>query len=164
MARSILNRLRRLFHRPSVETTGIPEVIGYRTDQAGKQQPVVRGSIKHGSLSNDQRRRVAHLRNVLSDAYPMTMEGWIDGFLRDAHPENEIQIIEACAYVYQHLSADSRLSFDEKRKLYSVVCAISAGAPTSTLDAVLPVGRGLPNAQTITAMLEEAWRERRGPQ
>ena len=53
------------------------------TDFAGnplKRLAILRGWIKHDSLSQDQVQRVARLRGVLRDAYPMTMEGWIDGF------------------------------------------------------------------------------------
>src|SRR5262249_26053163 len=119
--------------------------------------------IKHRSLSDEQRRRVARLREVLAEAYPMTMEGWIDGFLRDADPESEIRIIEACAVAYQRLTAQARLSPEEKTHLYSVVCAISAGVSGSQLATALPADKGLPDLEAVASVYREAQEARSRP-
>src|SRR5258708_714162 len=163
MPNSFLLWIGRWFRREPLERRGVPRVLGRAIDQYGKEHTPVRGWIKHDSLSEDQLRRVARLREVLREAYPMTMEGWIDGFLRDANPEQEIQILEACAWAYQHLSSGLRLAADEPQKLYSVLCALSAGTAESHLEDGLAVGRGVPNVQTINGVLREAWSERRRP-
>ena len=139
------------------EMSGVPEVLGHVTDDQGQRHEVHRGWIKHGSLSEEQRRRVARLREVLAEAYPMTMEGWIDGFLRDADPESEIRIIEACAVAYQRLASQARLSDEAKKSLYSVVCALSAGASGAQLASALPGGKGLPDLGGVASMLREAY-------
>jgi hypothetical protein len=162
MFRSVLEWLRRLLHLRPVELPAIPEIM-YSTDKDGKQRAVSRGWIKHQTLSDEQTRRVERLRQVLREAYPMTMEGWIDGFLRDANPEQEIQIIEACAFAYQQLSTGLPLSVDDKQELYGVLCSLSTGAPASAFAHVLLASKRLPDFQTISVTLRRAWADRRRP-
>jgi hypothetical protein len=85
----------------------------------------------------------------------MTLDGWVDGFMRDANPESEIQIIEACALVYQRLASQASLLPEEKR-LYSVLCVISAGAASHELASALPAGKGLPDLESTRMMYREA--------
>src|SRR5262249_1641138 len=145
-----------LFRREPKVRDQIPEVLGYATDEHGQRQALHRGWIKHEALSPEQLRRVARLRDVLAEAYPMTLDGWVDGFLRDADPESEIRIIEACAVVYQRLAGEAALSAGEKKRLYSVLCVISAGGEGPELAAALPAGKGLPALGSIAAMYREA--------
>lgn len=134
----------------------IPEVVGHFTDEHGREQALRRGPLRHDSLSAGQLRRVGRLRDVLAEAYPMTLDGWVDGFLRDADPESEIQIIEACAVVYQHLTATVSLSPEEKGRLYAVLCVISTGGAGPELASSLPGGKGLPDLGGIVSMYREA--------
>ena len=152
----------KILGRPT-EMQGIPDILGYTVDESGEPQPIHRGDVRHISLTPEQVERVARLREVLAEAYPMTMEGWVDGFLRDVEPENEIQIIEAVASVYSRLVAEARLSVQEKRTLYGVLCAMSAGIRTSELLAMIPSDKGLPAPSVVIRMYEEARRERKRP-
>ena len=145
------------------ERARLPEVLGHISGDQGETHQLHRGWIKHRSLSDEQRRRVARLREVLAEAYPMTMEGWIDGFLRDADPESEIRITEACAVAYQRLTGQAQLSPEEKTRLYSVVCAISAGASGSQLATALPAGKGLPGLDAVASAYREAREARLRP-
>ena len=86
----------------------------------------------------------------------MTLDGWIDGFMRDANPESEIQIIEACAVVLQRLASKAPLSVDEKKRLYAVLCVISAGGATPELASALPTGAGIPDLESIVIMYRQA--------
>lgn len=140
------------------EMEQLPEVMGTITDRHGRRHPVYRGSSKYPSLSEEQVRRVARLREVLAEAYPMTLEGWMDGFLRDADPESEIEVIEACAAVYHRLASQSSLTSDEKRQLYGVLVAISAGVTDAKLASHVPRATGLPDLAGIAGMFREARR------
>jgi len=139
------------------EMSPVPEVLGHVTDDQGQRHEVHRGWIKHGSLSEEQVRRVARLREVLAEAYPMTMEGWVDGFLRDAEPESEIRIIEACAVAYQRLTSQARLSPEEKERLYAILCTLSGGETGPQLASALPKGKGLPDLEGVASMYREAY-------
>lgn len=147
-----------LFRREPKLMDEVPEVVGTITDEHGNQQALHRGWLKHDSLSPDQLQRIAKLRDVLIDAYPMTLDGWVDGFMRDSDPESEIQIIEACATVYQRSTALARLSGEEKERLYAVLCALSAGADKSELAAAVPTAKGLPAPDVLFGMYYDARR------
>jgi len=155
--------LKRKLAPPPQISDQIPEVIGYITNEQGEKEPLHRGPLQHDRLSPDQLRRIGRLRDVLVDAYPMTLDGWIDGFMRDSNPESEIRIIEACASVYHRLCNGASLSPAEKKRIYSILCALSAGADGPELQAALPAGKGLPNIDSIAAMFREAWQAEERP-
>jgi hypothetical protein len=149
---------RRLFRRRRRQWDEIPEVVGHMTDEHGRKVEIHRGPLRHESLLPDQLQRIGRLHEVLVEAYPMTLAGWIDGFRRDANPESEIRIIEACAVVYQRLTAQAVLSPEEKQRLYGVLCLLTAGEIDPKLASALPAGKGLPDLESIAAVFREAWR------
>jgi hypothetical protein len=153
----ITNWIGKLFRGKSKELDQIPEILGYDTDEQGNQIAIRRGEVKHESLSDDQIQRVKRLQEVLIEAYPMSIDGWVDGFLRDANPESEIQIIEACAFVYHRLATTTNLSSDEKQRIYGVLCLISAGGSEEDLASAIPAKKGLPDFQTIASMFRETY-------
>src|SRR5688500_6433194 len=112
--------LKARFRRVPEVRDRLPEVLGHATDERGRRHELHRGRIKHDSLSPEQLRRVARLRDTSAEADPMTLDGRVDGFLRDADPESEIRIIEACASVYRRLASEASLSPPEKERLYGV--------------------------------------------
>lgn len=119
-----------LIPKSAGEMDRLPDVLGYRTTSEGEAQYLHIGPKRHANLSDGQIARIARLREVLAEVYPMSLEGWIDGFLRDLHPEQEIGFIEAAAATYRSLTAKSNLSRDEKGKLYAALClAISEDGP-----------------------------------
>ena len=149
-------RLRGVFGLAPKALKETPETLGYVIGEDGQKVHVHRGPIRHESLSDDQLRRIGRLHDVLGEAYPMTLPGWIDGFMRDAHPEPEIQMIEARAVVYERLAAQACLSREEKRRLYALLCAVSAGSDGPDLASLLPADRGLPHLETIIHMYRVA--------
>jgi hypothetical protein len=150
------NWFRRLFGGNSNLEDEVPEVMGHITDERGQRVTIHRGPIQHETLSSDQLRRISRLRDVLAEAYPMTLDGWVDGFMRDADPESEIQIIEACAVAYQRLTSQTSLSVEEKKRVYAVLCVVSTGGERPELASALPADRGLPGLGSIVTMYREA--------
>jgi hypothetical protein len=138
------------------ELPGLPEVLGVRVDESGKQQELGIGPIRHDQLTTEQIARVARLRDVLSEVYPMTMEGWIDGFLRDMHPEQEIAILEACAVVFQSLSDAPDLTRDDKGHIYVAICGVSSGfVPTGEAVPAL-IKAGVTGPKQLLLMFQQA--------
>ena len=134
----------------------IPEIMGHVIDEHGQKRELRRGPVQHASLSPDQLGRIGRLRDVLIEARPMTLDGWVDGFLRDVDPESEIRLIEACAVVYRRLTEKATLTPEEKKRLYSMLCGISMGQEGPGLAAGLPAGKGLPGIDRIVRMYREA--------
>jgi hypothetical protein len=157
--------LRRLFvvPAPTGALNETPEILGYVVDAQGRKVPVHRGPIRHESLSDDQLQRIGRLHDALREAYPMMLDGWIDGFMRDAHPESEIQIMEACAVVYKRLATQASLSPQDKKRLYGALCAISRGSDSWDLASVLPASENLPQLDAIIGMYREAAQSRSRP-
>src|SRR6266851_1639464 len=48
------------------------------------------GPIRHQQLPPELMTRIESLRSTLDEVYPMSMGEWLDGFQRDAHPEQEV--------------------------------------------------------------------------
>jgi tetratricopeptide (TPR) repeat protein len=142
----------------------LPEVVGYATDDKGDRHPVHRGCIKNDPLSPEQLQRVARLRDALSEVAPATVHGWVDAFRRDRDPESEIRLVEACAAVYQRLTARLSLTPDEKNRLYVVLCRISMGDEGPELSAELSASERLPSLDNIVRMYEQACRDGSRPQ
>jgi len=67
--------LKRLFASEQKAPDEIPEVLGHITDEHGKKQVLHRGPLRHASLSPQQLQRIGRLRDVLLEAYPMTLDG-----------------------------------------------------------------------------------------
>lgn len=134
----------------------IPEFIGRVTDEQGRRWVFRRGRRKHRSLSADQLRRVARLKEVLYEANPITMQAWIDGFLRDRDPEREIRILEAITVVYTQLTKEIDLSVKDKQRLYDVLCLISMGVRTPDLTTLISAHKELPESAVLVEMVQQA--------
>lgn len=138
----------------------IPEILARVTDEGGRQAEIRRGPLQHASLSADQLRRIARLRDVLAEVYPMTLDGWVDGFMRDLFAESEICTFEACAVVYQELTAHQELPMAAKKQLFGMLVMMSAGVQPGP-ETALPAG--LPAVETIVTRYREAHQARRRP-
>jgi len=143
-----------LFGRQSEIPDGLPDVMGRVIDEHGEEHELRKGAIKHDALTSGQLQRIARLSDVLQEAYPMSPDGWVDGFMRDANPESEIQIIEAVAVVYAQLAENADLRSEGKRMLYGVLCVLSAGGPSPELEEKIP--GGLPTGAELFDMYRAA--------
>jgi hypothetical protein len=58
---------------------------------------------RHETLPTDLLADVERIKRTLDDVYPMSLDDWIDGFLRDRHPENEVRWwVKFCALFTVH--------------------------------------------------------------
>jgi hypothetical protein len=114
--------LKGLIPKPKGELDKFPELLGYTIDEDGQKGFVHSSPRRSDKLTEDQVKRVERLREVLAEVYPLSLEAWIDGFLRDMHPETEIRYIEACAFTYSQLVGRASLSREEKGHLYATLC------------------------------------------
>ena len=48
-------------------------------------------------------RRIERLKQVLREVYPIAYDEWVDGFLWDKHPVQEIRRMECAAYIYLNM-------------------------------------------------------------
>jgi hypothetical protein len=61
------------------------------------------------------------LKSKLDEVYPMSVEEWEDGFLRDAHPEQEIAIWLQVADIYSRFTGPHPLSLEQKKEYFRVL-------------------------------------------
>src|ERR1022692_1952454 len=101
------------------------------------------GPIRHEHLPLSLVPRINHLRLTLAEAYPQSMEKWLDGFRRDAHPESEVQWWERLARCYAAYVATKDLSAEQKQAVFSVLFKLGMGFEPETLEADLVTDRDL---------------------
>lgn len=82
----------------------------------------------------------------------MTLDGWVDTFLRETNPEAELRAVEAIAMVYGGLVQCIDLSAEDKTKLYGVLCYLCAvGDSSPEVETKIP--RGAPSGDLLLLVL-----------
>jgi hypothetical protein len=95
------------------------------------------GPIRHEELPLSLVARINHLRLTLDEAYPQSMEKWLDGFRQDAHPEDEVRWWERLARCYVAYSDTKDLNVGQKQAVFSVLFKLGMGFQTEKLEADL---------------------------
>lgn len=83
--------------------------------------------IRHDRLPAELIRRISMIRSAMNDVYPISMEEWVEGFQRDAHPSREIRVWEFIASNYLQIKSVVDLSNSEKREVFGSLLANSTG-------------------------------------
>ncbi len=96
--------------------------------------------LNPGVLTPDQLQRLARLCEVTQEAYPYTLDHWIDDFIGENRPENEIRIVEAIAVVYLQISENTDFKSEDKQGLYRLLCILSLGMTFQKIDDTIPEG------------------------
>jgi hypothetical protein len=101
---------------------------------ASKTKP---SPIRHANLSPDAKARVVTLLAQFGEAFPLPVGEWEQGFLHDAHPENEIAIWEKIAAVYERVVDGRKLRVEKRRAIVLALTVFScngASNPTTTFS------------------------------
>jgi hypothetical protein len=97
--------------------------------------------LRHPPFSEEVRELLRMLKSTLDEVYPMSLEGWEEGFRRDANPEPEIALWLHIAEVYAAVTTPD-LSLAERRDRFRFLMACANGsreqigqtAPLGSLD------------------------------
>jgi hypothetical protein len=135
--------------------------VAFRVQQArGRREEVELaslhvGGIRHQTLPTDLVGRIRLVRAALLGFYAHSMDFWLKGFQRDAHPSKEVAYWEHLAAVLLEYSAMTRLTTDQAEKLHGLVMAISMGRSEDELKAL---ATGLPDGalETLLALWRNA--------
>jgi hypothetical protein len=92
------------------------------------------GPIQHRELSDELVGRIRLLRASLLGVYTHSMEFWLDGFKRDAHPSQEVSWWEHVATVYHEYAAMAGLSPDQHQAAYNLVLSAAMGSDNASLS------------------------------
>ena len=79
------------------------------------------GERRAESFPEDIRDLFRELKSKLDEVYPMSLEQWEDGFLRDAHPEKEIAQWLYVADIYSRFTSKRGLSLEQKKEYFRVL-------------------------------------------
>ncbi|WP_421709206.1 toll/interleukin-1 receptor domain-containing protein [Algihabitans sp.] len=117
LLRAIQNRILWNLRRRLFEVQEIP------LDQL-KKSPLI-----HKELPDDLVGRVRFIRAALLDVFPDSIENWIDGFLRDAHPSTEVGVWEGIVTALLELQTRKghHMSGDYKREALRILLSLSVG-------------------------------------
>ncbi len=91
--------------------------------------------IQHPELSDELVGRIRLVRACLLGAYTHSMDFWMDGFKRDAHPSNEVSYWEHVAAVYREYTsmAQVTLTIDQHQAVFRFILALSSSADEASL-------------------------------
>jgi hypothetical protein len=95
-----------------------------------KLQP---GPVQHETLSSELTARITKLHDTFNEVDPSPLSKWMDDFMRDQHPEREVEIYEGMARAYTTFCTGRNLTLDAKREVYGVVMQRSATSDAEVL-------------------------------
>ena len=86
------------------------------------------GPIRHEELPPDLVDRIRAFKEVLGDVEPSSLEGTIENFQRDMHPEREVEIWERIARAYKDFITRHAISdFQTRSDVFGVLLTIANG-------------------------------------
>jgi hypothetical protein len=79
------------------------------------------GERQAESFPEEVRNYLREIKSKLDEVYPMSLEEWEDGFLRDAHPEQEIALWLHVADLYSRFTSERDFSSEQKKEYFRVL-------------------------------------------
>lgn len=101
--------------------------------------------VRHLELPPDLVSRIRLIRVCLIEVYPHSMDYWLDGFKRDAHPSREVAWWEHLAAVYQeYLAIAGPLTAEQKKSVFSATFSLGMSGNGAEIGKYggLPPGAG----------------------
>lgn len=117
-----------------------------RTIRASEVHPF---PVHQSVLTDDQVRRIRLIRAALWEVYPKTMEFWLDGFRRDAHPEPEIAWWEHLAACYLEFVAISEAKPEGRGMFFTAMSQILSGTDPREIKPLMTT----PHAEGIAKLM-----------
>lgn len=94
------------------------------------------GPVRQEALPPELEERIRRFEATFGDANPMSHAQWVEGFLRDAHPESEIAVWEAIAAAYgQYVARHMMLNRETKNEVIALLLVRSTTSEANTLTA-----------------------------
>lgn len=102
-----------------------------------KLDQLKRGPIRHPELSLLLLARIRSLRSKLEEVHPLSMEEWLDGFQRDAHPDTEVAWWERVARCYEEYSGQQELNPQQRQAAFKLIFGLAMGSTAEDVEADL---------------------------
>jgi hypothetical protein len=91
------------------------------------------GPIRRASLQPELTLRIEVTRTTLAEVFPISADEWLDGFLRDLHPELEIAWWERVARCYTGFTTRETLTDKQKRAVFKIIFGVFSGVEAKDL-------------------------------
>lgn len=102
-----------------------------------KVSELKQGAIKHPTLPTKLIERIKSFKEILAEVETSSLAETIDGFQRDAVPENEVKIWERIADVYRAYTTEKSVTdLATKKEVFSVILQASMGVKENELQSV----------------------------
>jgi len=98
-------------------------IIGVCDDCWVDPNQLTRGEYRHPPFTDEQRKVMAKLHEILHEVYPISIEEWEDGFRRDNNMDREIAIMLKLAATYRRLTSQRSYTLEEKEEVYGILLA-----------------------------------------
>ena len=90
---------------------------------------IKRAPVQHAALPADLIGRIRLVRACFLEAYPHTMEFWLDGFMRDSYPSREVGVWEHFAATFmEYCALHPQMDPKQRKKSFGLILAINMSA------------------------------------
>lgn len=90
---------------------------------------------RHSKLPVNLVTRICLIRAALFEVYPHSMDFWVDGFRRDAHPSREVRIWEHISACYLEFVSAHELTAKQRSDAYNAITSLSLGGDAEAAGA-----------------------------
>ena len=125
--------------RPDLSERILRKLIYLRQRNASPIELVEAKSLKksrrrHAELPTALVWRIRGIRAALIDVYPLSFEDWIDGFLRDSHPTQEVEMWEHFACVFREIVWEGDWTLEDKKLVFGTLFPMLMGMGKPSLE------------------------------
>ena len=112
---------------------------------------------RHAPFGEEYQDRFAFLQATFHDVYPQTLEGWEDGFRRDANPAKQIEWWVNLAKVFKYFTDGKSLNKDERKDIFDLVLLACNNGPETVSLTFTPQVLSSNRMQKILDKLKNLW-------
>ncbi len=115
-----------------IRLAGSDEIYWAKASKA----PVAKNQHWHPPFSGELKEKIVFVQRALNDVYFQTFEYWEDGFRRDIHAKQEIEIWFRVAMLYSSFVESHNLSREQKQEAFSVLGACLNGTRNTVFETI----------------------------
>lgn len=94
------------------------------------------GDYRYGPFPPVVRAKIEEIQETFAEVCPDSVEAWEDGFRRDLHPLNEIQLWLMMGQTFRHFAATWHLSAKQKQETLGVLLAGCGERPDDVVNSI----------------------------
>lgn len=108
-----------------------------------------KGEHRHPLFTGARREKVLYIQQTLRDVYPKAYDAWEDGFRRDLHVDQELDLWVRVARCFADYTARHRPTPEERQEAFEILGACLNSTPTTVFETVRVELLSRANAQQL---------------